>query len=211
MLTASPYTIRAHGGVLLTTAGAAALFAWVVGVGSALAPESATTTAVLTGPTGATANARVLNVRPSTVVKWGTAYTYCPSTLLAGTPCSPSNLVEGAKAYMQIRRSGTNCRCASYVGSTSTVETTLLMTPLTSATGNKATGVSANAKDTVIILWPTSWHAHVNDAVPEPGTPCSPTSMAAGQRTFQHIQGYVNPSSSYRRCVANTQPLWSPP
>ena len=204
------HSFRAQGGVLLTTAGAAALFAWVVGIGSALAPEPATTRAVLTGSTGAIAGGVVLNVRPSTVVKWGTAFTYCPSTLLAGTPCSPSNLLEGAKAYMQIRRSGTNCRCASYVGSTSTVETTFLMTPLTAATGNKATGVSASAKDTVIILWPTSWHAHVNDFVPEPGTPCSPTSMAAGQRTFQHIQGFQNTSSTYRRCVANTEPLWSP-
>ena len=205
----STHTSRAHSAVLLTTAGAAALLAWVVGIGSALAPEPATTRAVLTGSTGATAAAVILKVQPSTVVKWGTAYTYCPSTLLAGTPCSNSNLLEGEKAYKRIERSGTNCRCSDYIGSASKVQTTLLMTPLTSANGNRATGVSASAKDTFVILWPTSWYAHVNNAVPVPGTPCSPTAMAAGQRTFQHIQGYVNTSSTYRRCVPNTWPLWS--
>ena len=160
---------------------------------------------------GATAAAYFVYVEHSTVVKWGTAFTFCPSTLIAGTPCSNSNLLEGEKAYMQIRRSGTNCRCASYVGPTSTVQTTLLVTPLTAATGNKASGVSSSPTDTFVILWPTTWQAHVNNAVPDPGTPCSPTEMAAGQRTFRHIQGYVNNTSTYRRCVPNTEPIWSPP
>lgn len=206
----SPHTPCANGGVLLTTAGAA-LLAWLASVGSALAPMPAQTTAPLSGTTGATAAAVVVDVYPSSVIKWGTTLTSCPSTILAGTPCSPSALPSDVQAYMQIFRFGSNCRCGSGIVSSSTVQTTLLLAPLASANGSTAAGVRANVRDTVVILWPTTWQAHVNNAVPEPGTPCSPTAMLAGQRTSRHIQGYVNTSSTYRRCVANTEPLWSPP
>ena len=198
-------------GFLPVASVAAAIGVWVTGAGLALAPMPAQTTAPLSGTTGATAAAVTVEIYQSSVVKWPNSLTPCPSTILAGTSCSNSALAPDVLAYQKIFRIGSNCKCDSGVVSPSTVQTTLLLAPLASANGSTAAGIRANVKDTAVILWPTTWHAHVNNAVPEPGTPCSPTAMAAGQRTFRHIQGYVNNTSTYRRCVPNTEPLWSPP
>ena len=87
----------------------------------------------------------------------------------------------------------------------------MMATPLTAATSGTAKGVQMN---------PAAGNCDqmANDlACPRQqrraGIPARPArhQPAAGEATSRHIQGYVNTSSSYRRCVANTEPLWSPP
>jgi hypothetical protein len=120
------HTSRAHGGVLLTTAGAAALLAWVVGVGSALAPMPAYTTAPLSGSYGATAAAVGVTPQAYRVYKWPNTYTPGP-TAPAGTPCANSELPPDAIACMEIEVLGSNRRCSRGR------KITIMPTPLTAA------------------------------------------------------------------------------
>lgn len=216
------FRIRAHpskvqAGFHAVACVAAALGVWVAGAGLALAPQPATTTAELGGANGVTGAAIYTTVNTKVILKWPSLFT-AGSSAPAGTPCSNVALPVGAATTMHIQVLGFNRRCVPTTFPPipgQTVERpypppTVATARLGTVQGNSASGVRIAVVATIVIKWPTTWHAHINNAVPEPGTPCSPTNMLAGESTTMHIQGFQNASSSYRRCVPNTEPIWSP-
>jgi hypothetical protein len=77
-------------------------------------PEPATLTANLGSTTGATAAAYYTNTPeyPTTVVKFGSSYTTCGTSVSnVGGPCSPVALSAGAQVSTVLVRNGTLCAC----------------------------------------------------------------------------------------------------
>ena len=98
----------------LVTVVAAAALAWLAGSGTALAPEPAQLLVDLTAGqgTGTSASARFVNSEAATsVVKFPASWTPGYAWLVAGTPCSTTELGAYQTTAHSIQASGNYRRC----------------------------------------------------------------------------------------------------
>lgn len=180
---------------------ASAGFAWVIGAGTALAPEPARLSEMPSSSTLAVPT-YVEVIRASSWIVWPAGYTSSANPPPVGMPCATGALPDGAEIVKRISGGGHYRRCVMWDPNYIPPANAITLSPLPPLIAYEPTLTANMLLSANPFKWPANWTYSAQPI--KAGKPCYDVDLFPGEPSNKHIQVFTA-GSLYSRCVPNTE------
>ena len=180
---------------------ASAGLAWVIGAGTALAPEPARLSEQPSS-SSTTAAVYVEVIRASSWIVYYPSWTASANPPPVGMPCATGALPEGIEVFMRISGGGQYRRCVFWDPNYIPPANAITLSPLPPLVANEPILTANMLLSDKPFKWPANWTYSAQPI--RAGKPCYDVDLFPGEPSNKHIQVFTA-GSLYSRCVPNTE------